>query len=212
MIDPIRVLICDDQASFRNGLRHMLATEAGIVLCGEAEDGATAVKLADSLQPDVVLMDLRMPKLDGLAATRRIIESSPHIRILVLTMSDSAATVFGALQAGARGYVVKGARKGEIVRAIYTVHNGEAIFGTAVANQMLTYFAQGRLQPVFPELSQREQEILNLMGNNLTNDAIAERLGIQIKTVRNHVSNICTKLQVADRTEAILRVVKRENS
>jgi DNA-binding NarL/FixJ family response regulator len=189
----------------------MLATEAGIVLCGEAEDGAMAVKLADSLQPDVVLMDLRMPKLDGLAATRRIIESSPHIRILVLTMSDSAATVFGALQAGARGYVVKGARKAEIMRAIAAVYNGEAVFGTAVANQMLTYFAQGRPQSVFPELSQREQEILNLMANNLSNEAIAERLNLNIKTVRNHVSNICTKLQVADRTEAILRVVKRES-
>ena len=210
MNEPIRLLICDDQASFRNGLRNMLATEAGIVLCGEAEDGVEAVKMAESTQPDVVLMDLRMPKLDGLEATRRIVASSPHIRILVLTMSDGATTVFGALQAGARGYVVKGARKGEIVRAIYNVYSGEAIFGTAVANQMLTYFAQGRPQPVFPELSQREQEILNLMADNLSNEAIAERLGIHIKTVRNHVSNICTKLQVADRTEAILRVVKSE--
>jgi DNA-binding NarL/FixJ family response regulator len=209
MNDPIRVLVCDDQASFRNGLRRMLDTEEGILLCGEAEDGVAAVKAADSLQPDVVLMDLRMPNMDGLAATRRIIESSPHIRILVLTMSDSAATVFGALQAGARGYIVKGARKAEIVRAIYNVYNGEAIFGTAVANQMLTYFAQGRSQPVFPELSPREQEILNLMADNLSNQAIAERLGIQVKTVRNHVSNICTKLQVADRTEAILRILNK---
>jgi DNA-binding NarL/FixJ family response regulator len=209
MNDPIRVLVCDDQASFRSGLRSMLATEDGILLCGEAEDGLAAVAAADSLQPDVVLMDLRMPKMDGLTATRRILESSPHIRILVLTMSDSAATVFQALQAGARGYIVKGARKAEIVRAVHNVYNGQAIFGTAVASQMLTYFAQGRSQPVFPELSPREQEILNLMADNLSNQAIAERLGIQVKTVRNHVSNICTKLQVADRTEAILRILDK---
>ncbi len=212
MNDPIRVVICDDQETFRIGLRNMLVTEDGIVLCGEVEDGTAAVEMAESLQPDVVLMDLKMPKLDGLTATRRIIESSPHIRILVLTMSDNAATVFGALQAGARGYIVKGARKAEIVRAIYNVYNGEAIFGTAVANQMLSYFAQGRPQPVFPELSQREQEILNLMAQNLSNAAIAERLGIRIKTVRNHVSNICTKLQVTDRTEAILRTLNTKGT
>jgi DNA-binding NarL/FixJ family response regulator len=186
----------------------MLATEAGVTLCGEAEDGATAVKIAESTQPDVVLMDLQMPKLDGLEATRRIVASSPHIRILVLTMSDSAATVFGALQAGARGYIVKGARKAEIMRAIASVYSGEVLFGTAVANQMLAYFSQARPQPIFPELSQREQEVLSLMADNLSNGVIAERLGIRVKTVSNHVSNICTKLQVADRTEAILRVLK----
>ncbi|MCP4416912.1 MAG: response regulator transcription factor [Chloroflexi bacterium] len=209
MIDPIRVLICDDQVSFRNGLQSMLTTEVGIVVCGEAEDGVAAVQAAETYQPDVVLMDLRMPKLDGLEATRRIIASSPHIRILVLTMSDNPTTVFGALQAGERGYIVKGARKAEIMRAIESVHSGEAVFGTAIATQMLTYFSQAHAQPVFPELSQREQEILNLMANNLSNAAIAERLGIRAKTVSNHVSNICTKLQVADRTKAILRVLKR---
>lgn len=209
MNDPIRVLICDDQASFRNGLRSMLALEEGLELCGEAEDGVRAVEAAEVSQPDVVLMDLHMPKLDGLEAARRIVASSPHMRILVLTMSDNPTTVFGALQAGARGYIVKGARKAEIVRAIASVHNGEVVFGTAVANQMLAYFSQPRPQPVFPELSHREQEILNLMADNLSNGVIAERLGINVKTVRNHVSNICTKLQVADRTEAILKVIKK---
>ena len=164
--------------------------------------------LAAQLQPDVILMDLQMPRLHGLEATRRIISSSPHMRILILTMSDDTATVFHALQAGARGYILKGARKADIVRSIQNVYHGEVVFGAAVAQHVIQHFTrlQTAVQPdTFPELSERETEILKLMALELSNEAIAERLGISLKTVRNHVSNICTKLQVADRTAAVLR-------
>ena len=207
-MDKIRILVCDDHEPFRQGVQMMLATESTFSIVGEATDGAEAIQLATQLQPDVILMDLQMPRLHGLEATRRIVASSPHIRILILTMSDNAGTVFHALQAGARGYILKGARKADIVRSIQNVYNGEVVFGAAVAQQVIQHFGQLQtaVQPnLFPELSDRESEILKLMTLELTNGAIAERLGIHLKTVRNHVSNICTKLQVADRTAAILR-------
>lgn len=207
-MDPIRILICDDHEPFRQGLRTMLATDRSLEVTGEAADGLEAVEMAATGQPDVILMDLAMPRLNGLEATRRILASSPHIRVLILTMSDDTATVFHALQAGARGYILKGARKADIVRTIGGVYHGEVVIGAAVAQHVLQHF--GRLQvaansAAFPELSDREAEILDLMAKELSNEAIAARLGIQLKTVRNHVSNICTKLQVADRTAAILR-------
>ena len=207
-MEPIRILICDDHDAFRAGLRAMLATDASLSVVGEAADGATAVSQAAELQPDVILMDLQMPRLNGLEATRRIVIANPHIRILVLTMSDDTATVFHALQAGARGYILKGARKADVVRSIQNVVNGEVVFGAAVAQQVIRHFTrvQADVQAeAFPQLSERESEILNLMAQELPNEAIAERLGINLKTVRNHVSNICTKLQVSDRTAAVLR-------
>lgn len=207
-MDPIRILICDDHDAFRQGLRAMLATDASLSVVGEAVDGAAAVSQAAELQPDVILMDLQMPRPNGLEATRRIIITSPHIRILVLTMSDDTATVFHALQAGARGYILKGARKADIVRSIQNVVNGEVVFGAAVAQQVIRHFTRVQADvraEAFPQLSERESEILNLMAQELPNEAIAERLGISLKTVRNHVSNICTKLQVSDRTAAVLR-------
>ncbi len=207
-MDPIRILTCDDHELFRQGLHMMLSADRSLVVVGEAADGTEAMALASELQPDVILMDLQMPRLHGLEATRRIIVGSPHIRILILTMSDDTATVFHALQAGARGYILKGARKSDIVRSIQNVYNGEVVFGAAVAQQVIQHFnrIQTAVQPdEFPELSDREAEILKLMALELSNDAIAERLGIRLKTVRNHVSNICTKLQVSDRTAAILR-------
>lgn len=207
-MDPIRILICDDHAPFRQGLHAMLSTDGSLDIVGEAADGVEAVKLAAKLQPDVILMDLQMPGLHGLEATRRIIISSPHIRILILTMSDDTATVFYALQAGARGYILKGARKADIVRSVQNVYHGEIVFGAAVAQHVIQHFTrlQAGVQPdAFPELSDREAEILKLMALELTNEAIAERLGISLKTVQNHVSNICNKLQVADRTAAVLR-------
>lgn len=206
-MDPIRILICDDHEQFRQGLQLMLATETSLTVVGEAADGVEAVTLAAKLQPDVILMDLQMPHLHGLEATRQIIASSPHMRILVLTMSDDTGTVFHALQMGAQGYILKGSRKADIVRSIQNVYHGEVVFGAPVAQHVIQHFnrSQAAQPDEFPELSAREAQILKLMTLELSNDAIAERLGISLKTVRNHVSNICTKLQVSDRTAAILR-------
>lgn len=206
-MDVVRLLIADDSAAFREGLKALLDTEAGMTVLGEAADGAEVVALAERLQPDVVLMDLQMPEANGIEATRRIHETSPHIRILVLTMFEDDASVFSALRAGARGYLVKGAMKAEIVRAIRSVHGGEAIFGPAVARRMLRFFSQpSSVAPSpFPELTGREREVLELIAAYRGNAAIARQLGIRPKTVRNHISNIFGKLQVADRAEAIAR-------
>jgi DNA-binding NarL/FixJ family response regulator len=206
--DRIHILIADDSAPFRQGLRAMLRTTPDLMLVGEATTGAQAIALAEQLQPDVVLMDLQMPDGNGMEATRRILHTSPHIRVVVLTMFDDDSSVFAALQAGARGYLLKGALKAEVLRSIRGVHNGEAIFGPAIAQRLMQYFATARPNVpslVFPELTEREREILALMAQRLTNQEIAERLVLSAKTVRNHVSNIFTKLQVADRTQAIMR-------
>ncbi len=207
-MEPIRLLIIDDNEPFRRGLRALLRGEADIVVVGEAADGRTAVTQADILQPDVVVMDLKMPLMDGLDATRRILHTSPHVRVLVLTMAADDESVFAALQAGARGYLLKGALKGDVLRAIRGVAAGDAIVGAAVAQRLLQHFAT--LRPplgvdAFPELTEREHQVLGLLAHNRSNPEIAERLGLSEKTVRNHVSNICTKLQVADRTQAIFR-------
>jgi len=207
-MDQIRVLIADDYAPFRRGLRAMLQSEADITVVGEAADGQEALMQAEALQPDVVLMDLKMPGMNGLEATRRILHTSPHIRMLMLTMADDDESVFAALQAGARGYVLKGALKADVLRAIRGVHNGDAIFGPAVAQRLMQYFATVR-RPVaddaFPELTERERQILGLLAQNRSNQEIADRLVLSVKTIRNHISNICTKLQVADRTQAMMR-------
>ncbi len=206
--EPISVLIVDDHEPFRRGLRALLRSTPDVVVAGEADTGHDAITLADSLQPDVVLMDLHMPGTNGLHATRHILHTSPHIRILVLTMADDDESVFAALQAGARGYLLKGAVKSEVVRAIRGVHNGEAIFGPQIAQRLIHYFTTvHRALPAhaFPELTERERDILRLMAQRLSNHEIADALVLSAKTVRNHVSNICTKLQVADRTQAILR-------
>ncbi len=207
-MEQIRILICDDHDQFREGLKLMLATEDSLSLVGEAMDGLEAVEMASQLQPDVILMDLQMPRLHGLEATRRITQASPHMRVLILTMSDETATVFHALQMGAMGYILKGARKADIIRSIHNVYYGEVVFGAAVAQHVIQHFNRNQTvvqRDDFPELSERESEIIKLMALDLSNEAIAERLGISLKTVRNHVSNICTKLQVSDRSEAIVR-------
>ncbi len=207
-MDGIGILIVDDNAPFRGGLRAMLRGEPDMAVVGEAASGDEAVTRAEALQPDVVLMDLQMPGMHGLEATRRILRTSPHIRILVLTMADDAESVFAALQAGARGYLVKGALKADVLRAIRSIHSGDAIFGPAVAQRLIHYFSQTRPQlqvEAFPELTEREREILALMTEGRTNQEIADILVLNVKTIRNHVSNICTKLQVADRAQAILR-------
>jgi DNA-binding NarL/FixJ family response regulator len=206
-VEPIQVLICDDHGEFRQGLRALLETAPDLEVVGEAADGDAAVRAAAALQPDVILMDLNMPGVNGIEATRRISGSSPHIGIVVLSMVEDDDSVFAALQAGARGYLLKGARKADIVRAVHGVADGEAIFGPAIAQRLMRYFAAPR-QPTaayaFPQLTAREVEILQMMAEHLTNPEIASRLGLRPKTVRNNVSNIFTKLQVADRAQAII--------
>ena len=206
MDEPIRVLIADDHAGFRSGLDALLATQADLEVVGQADNGDAAVALALSLQPDVVLMDLNMPGLDGIAATRRIVDTSPHIAVLVLTMADNDAAVFDALRAGARGYLLKGADRAELTRAIRAVASGEAIFGPDVARRLMAYFADAPVRaPAFPELSERELEVLELIARGMSNQQIVDRLVISPKTVRNHISNIFSKLQVRDRAEAVVR-------
>ena len=207
MDEPIRILIVDDHAGFRSGLAALVGTQPGLAVAGEATTGEEAVIRALELQPDVVLMDLNMPDLDGIAATRRIIDSSPHIAVLVLTMADNDAAVFDALRAGARGYLLKGADRAELARAIRAVASGEAIFGPDTARRLVAFFAspQALPGPVFPELTDREREILELVARGMSNQQIVDRLVISPKTVRNHVSNIFSKLQVRDRAEAVVR-------
>jgi DNA-binding NarL/FixJ family response regulator len=206
MDEPIRILVADDHAGFRSGVAALLGTQSGLALAGEAETGNDAVAQALSLQPDVVLMDLNMPGLDGIAATRRIVDTSPHIAVLVLTMADNDAAVFDALRAGARGYLLKGADRDELTRAIRAVASGEAIFGPDVARRLMAYFATAPVKaPAFPDLSERELEVLDLIARGMSNQQIVDRLVISPKTVRNHISNIFSKLQVRDRAEAVVR-------
>jgi DNA-binding NarL/FixJ family response regulator len=203
-VEPISVLICDDHAHFRDGLRALLETSSEVAVVGEAPDGATAVEASLALQPDVVLMDLTMPGMGGVEATRRLLAASPHIGVLVLSMVSDDDSVFAAMQAGARGYLLKGARKAEILRALRAVASGEAIFDATIASRLINYFAAPPPAATpFPQLTTREVEILRFLTEHLTNPEIADRLGLTTKTVRNHVSNIFSKLQVASRAEAI---------
>jgi DNA-binding NarL/FixJ family response regulator len=207
-MDPIRVLIADDHVLFRDGLRALLRAAPETELVGEATTGDEAIALAASLQPDVILMDIQMPGIGGIEATRQIVQASPHIAVLVVTMFGDDPSVFAAMRAGARGYLLKGATHAELLRAIGVVSSGEAIFSPTIARRLMEYFASMRLTPappLFPELSEREREILTLIAQGSTNADIAARLVLSPKTVRNHVSNILSKLQVADRAEAILR-------
>ncbi len=207
-MDPIRILIADDQQPFREGLRALFRSMPDVEVVGEAATGQEAVTLTEKLQPDVVLMDIKMPGMNGIEATGQILSASPHISIIVLTMFDDDDTFFAALPAGARGYLLKGALKAEMLRAIRAVSSGEAIFGPAIARRLIQYFAD--VSPTvptqaFPELTKREREILALIAQHYTNPAIAERLSLSPKTVRNIASSIFNKLQVIDRAQAIIR-------
>jgi DNA-binding NarL/FixJ family response regulator len=207
-IEANRLLIADDQQSFRDGLQALFQSVPDIEVVGEASTGAEAVALAEALQPDVVLMDIKMPGMNGIEATDRILTASPHISVIVLTMFDDDDAVFAALRAGARGYLLKGALKPEILRAIRAVTSGEAIFGPAIARRLIQHFADVRAtlpRQAFPELTNREREILALMAQHQTNPEIAQRLSLSPKTVRNIASSIFTKLQVIDRAQAIIR-------
>jgi DNA-binding NarL/FixJ family response regulator len=207
-MDRLRILIADDHLLFRDGLRALLTAAPDTELVGEAATGEEAVGLAAELQPDVVLMDLQMPSVNGVEATRRIVQASPHVGILVVTMFEDDGSVFAAMRAGARGYLLKGAKYDEMLRAIRAVGGGEAIFSPAIAVRLMDYFASIRpsmLPQVFPELSNREREVLALIAQGQKNDDIATQLFLSPKTVRNHVSNILSKLQVVDRAQAIIR-------
>ncbi len=208
MTEKIRVLIADDHTLFRDGLRALLTSASDTELVGEAATGEEAIAQAALLQPDLIIMDLQMPVVNGIDATRQIIRTSPHVNILVVTMFDDDHSVFAAMQAGARGYILKGANHTEMLRAIRAVGSGEAIFSPAIATRLMDYFGNLRPKtstPLFPELTEREREILQLIMQGYKNPEIAAQLVLSPKTVRNHITNILSKLQVADRAEAILR-------
>jgi DNA-binding NarL/FixJ family response regulator len=200
----IRVLIADDHPLFREGLRALIADSADTELAGVAADGAEAVQLALSERPDVVLMDLRMPVLNGVDATRQLRAELPDTAVLVLTMVEEDASVFAAMRAGARGYVLKGAGPETILRSILAVADGDAVFGAGLAQRLSRFFDGPRTNP-FPDLTSREREILALIATGATNRTIAVRLGLTEKTVRNNVSNVFAKLHVADRAAAVAR-------
>lgn len=201
----ITVLLVDDHPVVRRGLRALLDSLDGFEVVAEAEDGETAVREAQLLRPDVVVMDVQMPGVDGLEATRRITASVPGTAVLVLTMYEDDDVVFGAVRAGARGYLLKGAGQDELDRALRGVVAGEAVFGPGVASRVLAFFAAPPVPDVaFPELTGREREVLDLVAAGLRNGAIATELDLSIKTVANHLSSIFTKLAVADRSAAIV--------
>jgi DNA-binding NarL/FixJ family response regulator len=206
--EPLRILLVDDHPLVRNGLRALLSSVPDLAVVGEAANGQEAVKQALELQPDIILMDLHMPELNGVEATRHIVQASPRTGILVLTMLEDDASVFAAMRAGARGYLLKGADQAEVLRAISVVAHGEAIFSPSIARRLMQYFAN--MQPIlpqaaFPDLTEREREILGLIALGKSNAEIAEELVLSPKTVSNHVSNIFSKLQVVDRAQAVLR-------
>jgi DNA-binding NarL/FixJ family response regulator len=200
----IRLIIVDDHPVFRFGLRTLIAAEPDMAIVGEASNGTEALELVAVHAPDVVLLDVNLPDINGVEATRHLLRLCPSLRILMITMFDDD-TVFGALKAGAGGYILKGASAEETARAIRVVANGEAIFSPSIARRMVQHFDALPRPAPFPDLTEREQEILRLLAQGLTNSAIAERLGLSIKTVRNRVSDIFAKLEVADRAEAIIK-------
>jgi DNA-binding NarL/FixJ family response regulator len=206
-VEPIRVFIADDHTLFRDGLTALFGSIPDVEVVGEAATGDETVAGAAESQPDIVLMDIQMPGFNGIEATRRILRLSPHIGVIVVTMLEDDDSVFAAMRAGARGYVLKGADQEEMLRTIRAVADGEALFGPAIARRLMGFFAG--LKPgaskAFPELTEREIEVLEQIAQGCNNAEIAHRLVISPKTVRNHVSNIFSKLQVADRAEAIIR-------
>jgi DNA-binding NarL/FixJ family response regulator len=208
----IAVLLVDDHTVVRQGLRALIKSEEDIEVVGEAENGRQAVTLAQKTPPDVVVMDVAMPELNGIEATRRLTASVPHTRVIALSMHKDSVYVREILRAGARGYLLKDADKDELVRAIVAVERGGAIFSPAIAQRMIQYFTASNAHPStskkskdFPELTERELEILDFIAQGHNNTVIANKLSLSIKTVQNYVSSILTKLQVADRAQAIVR-------
>jgi DNA-binding NarL/FixJ family response regulator len=215
----IRILIADDHGVVREGLRAVLGPEPDMEVVGEAATGKDVVELAAELRPDVILMDIQMPRMNGIEATRRILEATPEVGVVVLTMFEDDDSVFSAMRAGARGYVLKGAPPSQILKVLRAVAGGEAYFGPEIARRLMDFFSAPKPaspEETFPELSAREVEILDLIAQGHSNAKIAGRLFLSPKTVGNHISHIFTKLQVADRAHAIIRAreagLGRENT
>ena len=217
MSEPVSIFIVDDHTLFREGLKALFNSMQDIQVVGEAATGWQAVQMAEELQPDIVLMDIQMTspsgargaqkshEINGIEATRRIVATSPHIGVVIVTMFEDDDSVFAAMRAGARGYVLKGADQEEMLRVIRAVSQGEALFGAPIAARLVKFFSSPQPPELFPDLTGREREILALIAGGYNNAEIASQLFISGKTVRNHVSNIFNKLQVVDRAQAIIR-------
>jgi DNA-binding NarL/FixJ family response regulator len=210
MENTIRTLIADDHPLFRDGMRGLLDSLADTEVVGEASSGEEAVELAKELQPDVILMDIKMPGIDGIEATREILHTSPRTGVLVISMFEEDDSVFAAMRAGAKGYLLKNSSGEEVVHAIRAVASEEAVFGPGIARRLTSFFSPPSSpasvpRRVFPELTEREEEVLSLVARGKSNQQIAQELFLSLKTVRNHVSNIFLKLQVSDRAQAVIR-------
>jgi len=214
----IRIVIVDDHRLFREGVASLLKQAAGLALVGEASSGEECLPLVEELMPDIVLMDINMPGLGGIEATRMLVSRQPNVGVIMLTMLEDDESVFAAISAGARGYVLKDADRGSLIRAIRSIAHGEALLSSAVAQRVLEQFSKlkpmiapqqtNTLAPIFKELTAREMEVLKLIVKGYRNREIAAQLVISEKTVGNHISNIFSKLQVNDRSQAILRAIK----
>lgn len=211
-MENIRVLVADDHALFREGLQALFSTMPGIEIVGETATGQETVTMADSVQPDIILMDINMPGINGLEATRRILLANPTVGIIMVTMLEDDASLFSAMRAGARGYVLKGAHHHELLETIRAVANGQAIFGAPIATRIRSFFQNIEAdfnaslpEDAFPELTPRELDVLELIAQGANNSRIAEELVVSDKTVRNHITSIFSKLQVADRAQAIIK-------
>lgn len=206
---PIRILVVDDHKLFREGLIALLNGVLETTVAGEAGTGTQAIAQAGALEPDVVLMDIQMPDMNGIEATRRILAGQPDVGVIMLTMLEDDDSLFAAMCAGARGYILKGADKTEVLRTVKAVAEGQALFGPAIASRITTFFQKGGQMKTavvpFPDLTDREREVLTLIAQGLNNNDIAARLYITSKTVSNYISSIFNKLQVADRAQVIVK-------
>lgn len=209
---PIRILVVDDHTLFREGMCAIFENVSDIEVIGQASNGREAVSQVKSLLPDIVLMDISMPDLNGIEATEQVLAFKPDTGIIMLTMVENNDSLFAAMRAGARGYILKGADKAEVLKTIRSVANGEAMFGPAIATRLTSFFQSFKQEPPptevsdpFPDLTNRERELLELITAGKNNHEIAAQLHISVKTVSNHISNIFNKLQVADRVQAIVK-------
>jgi DNA-binding NarL/FixJ family response regulator len=206
---PIRVLVVDDHQLFREGLAALLNAAAETEVVGEAGTGLEAIRQTEQIAPEIVLMDIQMPGMNGIEATRRILANQPDTGVIMLTMLEDDDSLFAAMRAGARGYILKGADKAEVLRTVTAVAEGQALFGPAIAGRLTRFFQRaGQVEAAaapFPDLTEREREVLELIAQGTSNNDIADQLRISAKTVSNHISNIFNKLQVADRAQAIVK-------